>query len=100
MKFNREDVISELDTQIRWIEDIDAHKFPGWCGVTMAMRYAMILLQKQEELKRRMMQYIADIQLANAPIETMDATSHTYYDGVWHGLEMAYKILTKEEENQ
>jgi hypothetical protein len=48
MKFEIEDVISELDTQIRWIEDIDAHKFPGWCGATMAMRYAMMLLKEQE----------------------------------------------------
>ena len=44
-----EKVISELDTQIRWIEDIDAHKFPGWCGATMAMRYAMMLLKEQQE---------------------------------------------------
>ena len=100
MKFNREDVISELDTQIRWIEDIDGHKFPGWCGATMAMRYAMMLLKEQEEQKRKWLRYIADVQLSNAPTETMDATSHTYYDGVWHGLEMAYKILTEEEKNQ
>ena len=46
---DREKVISELDTQIRWIEDIDAHKFPGWCGATMAMRYAMMLLKEQQE---------------------------------------------------
>ena len=45
---DREKVISELDTQIRWIEDIDAHKFPGWCGATMAMRYAMMLLKEQD----------------------------------------------------
>jgi len=56
--------------------------------------------KEQEEQKRKMLQHIADVQLANAPIETMDATSHTYYDGVWHGLEMAYEILTEKEENE
>ena len=66
-EMDREKVISELDTQIRWIEDIDAHKFPGWCGATMAMRYAMMLLKEQEAKTGKW-------------IEQEDYNLDTYYD--------------------
>ena len=56
----------------------------------------LALLKEQDEQKLRWLRNIADNQLANAPTETMDETSHTYYDGLWHGLQMAYEILTEE----
>lgn len=59
-------------------------------------RSAVFLLKEQDEQKRRWLRNIADNQLANAPTETMDATSHTYYEGLWNGLQMAYEILTEE----
>ena len=62
MKFSREDVISELDTQIRWIEEIDGHKFPGWCGATMAMRYAMMLLKDDDNDIHHMSQIIDEYE--------------------------------------
>ena len=47
-KIKLEDTISNLDLNIRWIEDNPAHKFAGWCNVTMAMRYAMKVLQEKQ----------------------------------------------------
>ena len=43
-----EKVISDIEQQIRWIEEIECHKFPGWLNVTNAMRVAIALLKKQE----------------------------------------------------
>ena len=40
--------ISNLDTNIMWIEDLQRHHFDGWKNVTMAMRDAMELLKEQE----------------------------------------------------
>ena len=42
----REECISNLIQQIGWIEDIDAHKFPGWGHTVNAMRQAIALLQR------------------------------------------------------
>ena len=44
----REKVISNLEQQIRWIEEIECHQFPGWLNVTIAMRDAIALLKEQE----------------------------------------------------
>lgn len=44
---DRDITISNLDTNIRWIEDNQSHQFPGWGNVTMAMRDAMELLKEQ-----------------------------------------------------
>lgn len=44
----REECISNLIQQIGWIEDIDAHKFPGWGHTVNAMRQAIALLKAQE----------------------------------------------------
>lgn len=41
----------------------------------------------------RLFMHLNDLQLANAPTETMDATTHTYQDGVWQGLEMAFEAV-------
>ena len=43
--------ISNLETQIRWIEDIECHQFPGWLNATMAMRDAIYLLREKEPIK-------------------------------------------------
>ena len=45
---DRKNTISNLETNIRWIEDIECHQFPGWGNVTMAMRDALELLKEQE----------------------------------------------------
>lgn len=45
---DREKVISDIEQQIRWIEEIECHKFPGWLNVTNAMRDAIALLKEQE----------------------------------------------------
>ena len=43
-----EDTISNLELNIRWIEDNPAHQFAGYGNVVMAMRDALELLKKQE----------------------------------------------------
>ena len=45
---DRENVISNLEQQIRWIEEIECHQFPGWLNVTNAMRDAIALLKEHE----------------------------------------------------
>lgn len=49
---DRENTISNLETNIRWIEDITLHQFPGWGNVTMAMRDALELLKELEAEKK------------------------------------------------
>lgn len=44
---DRENVIENLEQNIRWIEEIECHQFPGWGNVTMAMRDALELLKEQ-----------------------------------------------------
>lgn len=44
---DRENVIENLEQNIRWIEEIECHQFPGWLNVTMAMRDAAELLKEQ-----------------------------------------------------
>lgn len=44
---DRENVIENLEQNIRWIEEIECHQFPGWGNVTMAMRDAAELLKEQ-----------------------------------------------------
>lgn len=39
--------VENLEQQIRWIEDIYAHKFPGWGHTVNAMRQAIVLLKAQ-----------------------------------------------------
>ena len=45
---DRDNVIGNLEQNIRWIEEIECHQFPGWGNVTMAMRDALELLKEQE----------------------------------------------------
>lgn len=42
---SREEIISDLETNISWIEDIEAHQFPGWLNVTSSMRNAIVFLK-------------------------------------------------------
>lgn len=46
-----ENTISNLETNIRWIESTECPKFPGWGNVTMAMRDALELLKEKEPVK-------------------------------------------------
>lgn len=48
---DRENAIENLEQNIRWIEEIECHKFPGWLNVTMAMRDAAELLKEQEPME-------------------------------------------------
>ena len=48
---DRKITISNLETNIRWIEDIPCHQFPGWGNVTMSMRDALELLKEQEAMR-------------------------------------------------
>ena len=47
---DRENVIGNLEQNIRWIEEIECHQFPGWGNVTMSMRDAVELLKEQPEV--------------------------------------------------
>ena len=47
---DRDNVIGNLEQNIRWIEEIECHQFPGWGNVTMAMRDAVELLKEQEPI--------------------------------------------------
>ena len=49
---DRKITISNLETNIRWIEDYPQHQFPGWGNVTMSMRDALELLKEQPEIIR------------------------------------------------
>ena len=49
---DRDITISNLEINIRWIEDNPQHQFPGWGNVTMAMRDAVELLKEQPEIVR------------------------------------------------
>lgn len=50
---DRENVIEKLEQNIRWIEEIECHQFPGWGNVTMAMRDAVELLKEQKQALKR-----------------------------------------------
>lgn len=52
LSIDRENTISNLETNIRWIEDMECHQFPGWGNVAMAMRDALELLKEQEAEKK------------------------------------------------
>lgn len=57
-RYKREQCIDNLVQQIGWIEDCDAHKFPGWGHTVNAMRQAIALLKEYDEaLKLMVYQY-------------------------------------------
>lgn len=49
-RYKQEQCIDNLVQQIGWIEDCDAHKFPGWGHTVNAMRQAIALLKAQEPI--------------------------------------------------
>ena len=42
-----QNTIDNLETNIRWIEDIECHQFPGWLNVVMAMREAIDVIEAE-----------------------------------------------------
>ena len=44
----REECISNIEQQIGWIENIEAHQFPGWGHTVSAMRQAIAMLKTQK----------------------------------------------------
>ena len=72
---------------------------PMDCRIQL-MRDALELLKEQEKQKRKLLQNIADNQLANATkdYEFMSLDEHLKNEhkrGIWDGLQMAYEILTE-----
>ena len=65
-------------------------------GCATLVRDALKLLKEQKNLKGKLLQKIADNQLANAPSEWMNETQRTYSHGVWDGLQMAYEIINQD----
>lgn len=51
---DREKTIDNLEQQIRWIRDIECHKFAGWLHAVMAMEDAIRLLKEQEPVEPEM----------------------------------------------
>ncbi len=49
---DRENAITNLEQNIRWIEDNEHHQFPGWGNVVVAMRDAVELLKEQPKIVR------------------------------------------------
>ncbi len=94
------------ECQVRWLEPCPL------CSKPMSRKEILECMDKRHpdcplrqiedpmDQKIKWLSSIADNQLANAPTDTMDATSHTYYDGVWNGLQMAYEIITGKEEKE
>ena len=52
---DRENAITNLEQNIRWIEDNEHHQFPGWGNVVVAMRDAVELLKEQEAVTEYVM---------------------------------------------
>ena len=42
-----QNTLDTLEQNIRWIEDIECHQFPGWGNVVMAMKEAMGVIEAQ-----------------------------------------------------
>lgn len=81
-----ENTISNLETNIRWIEDIPSHQFPGWGNVTMSMRDALEVLKEQEDEKKRIMKVIWDTLHEGLSIDTV-ADQDWVYERIRHRIE-------------
>ena len=57
---------------------------PEWCP-----------MKEQDERKRKMLQHLADVQLANAPNEYHNETQRMYEKGVYDGIQMAFEIIAE-----
>ena len=106
---DREKVVSHLQIIHTWATvDLRSPKEPIWSYRTLEdvkqwTDDAIALLKEQEEQKRKWLQTIADTQLANAPKdrkEFMSLDEHMEYQyqlGVYDGLQMAWDILTEDD---
>lgn len=77
---DRENVISNLEQQIRWIEEIECHQFPGWLNVTNAMRDAIALLKEQEEREQRIRKSICNFIRGACSTDTDDDKDFVCYE--------------------
>ena len=96
--------MADRENVIKALEDFNKkriclpHLIP-WDEITDAIS----LLKEQEEQKRKWLRNIADNQLANAPKdrkEFMSLDEHMEYQyqlGVYDGLQMAWDILTEDD---
>ena len=50
-----QNTIDNLEQNIRWIEDIECHQFPGWGNVVMAMRDAVGVIETERNAMRQLM---------------------------------------------
>lgn len=64
---DRENVIDNLEQNIRWIEEIECHQFPGWGNVTIAMRDAVELLKEQEPIQMKVLEDYVSIKIGECP---------------------------------
>ena len=87
---DREDTITDLEINIRWIEDIPAHQFAGWQNVTGAMQKALNQLKEQEAQRQKCLQTLADNQIAISGADPLT----DYEQGKWDGLQVAFEILS------
>jgi len=72
-----ENTISNLETNIRWIEDIPSHQFPGWGNVTMSMRDALELLKEQDDLGTELTNAMELIHKKNERIKKLEEQIET-----------------------
>lgn len=89
-----EDTIRELDFRM------SCSARDGKSNVTMTRGCAnkiMFFLRQLDNDKAldtsRLFMHLNNMQLAEAPTETMNATTYAYHDGVWNGLEMAFNAV-------
>jgi hypothetical protein len=75
-----EKVISDIEQQIRWIEEIECHKFPGWMNVTNAMRDALAILKEQEEREQRICKSICNFIRGACSTDTDDDKDFVCYE--------------------
>lgn len=99
---DRENVISNLEMNIRWISDHQAHQFPGWGNVVMAMTDALELLKEQESLKQKMWNalYAEEDKLEKHYVGTdeIDKWIVDYRPFLQRGFEIAIEVIAAHEE--
>ena len=84
-----EDAISNLELNIRWIEDNSAHHFAGWLNVTNAMRDALELLKEQNEQKKQIMKAVWDVLHEGVSTDTV-ADQDWVYEQIRNRVEKTY----------
>ena len=83
-----DNVISNLEQQIRWIEEIECHKFPGWLNVTNAIRDALSMLKEYDtQVQYRddhIAEYEKEIKRLNKLVKEQEAQKVTWWVGRAH----------------